>query len=302
MLDWDDLRFFLAVARDGSLSAAARTLHVAQPTVGRRIAAFEQKLGARLFVHTPSGQVVSATGRRLVAHAERMELDALAALRVATGRDVGLRGRVCITASEWLIGSVLGPLIAPLVARHPELEIELVADVRHLSLVRREADLAIRPSKFEHQEVVQRAIAVVGFGLYASDGYLSRHGAPDFARHCEGHTLVAMSESLGKIPDVDWLPTFTSRARVVVRTNGRAPMATMAAAGIGITCLPRFVGDATPGLRLLPTPTPGPERQLWLGVHRDARAVPRVKATMAFLAQSIERLRPALRPGASPDH
>jgi DNA-binding transcriptional LysR family regulator len=105
-----------------------------------------------------------------------------------------------------------------------------------------------------------------------------------------------MSESLGKIPDLNWLPTLTAKARVVVRTNGREPMASMAAANIGIACLPRFLGDATPGLRLLATPSPGPERQLWLGTHREARSVPRLKATTAFLSEALTRLRPALCP------
>ncbi|HEU4583389.1 MAG TPA: LysR family transcriptional regulator [Polyangiaceae bacterium] len=296
MLDWDDLRYFLAVARAGSLSAAARALGVAQPTMGRRIGAFERRVGARLFVANPNGQKLSATGRRILAHAEQMERDALAAERITSGRDAGLSGPLCITASEWLIQSVLAPLLAPFVARHGELQLELLADARHLSLVRREADIALRPSRFEHQEVVQREVAIVSFGLYASDGYLAEHGAPDFDRQCEGHALIGMSESLGKVPDVEWLPRVAARARVVLRTNGREPMARMAAAGMGITCLPRFIGDATPGLRLLPAPAPAPARQLWLGLHRDARAVPRVKASAAFLSESIARLRPALHP------
>jgi DNA-binding transcriptional LysR family regulator len=296
MLDWDDLRYFLAVARAGSLSAAARVLGVAQPTVGRRITAFEQALGARLFLAKPSGQTLSATGRRMLAHAEHMEHAALAAERVASGRDSGLTGRVVITASEWLIRSVLGPLLAPFVASHPALEIELLAEPRHLDLLRREADLAIRPSAFEQQEIVQRKLARIGFGLYASDAYLARHGTPDFERQCEGHLLIAMSESLGRIPDVEWLPPLTGRARVVMRTNGREPMATLAAAGIGMACLPRFIGDATHGLRPLPTPTLAPERQLWLGVHRDARAVPRIKACVAFLTENVQRLQAALHP------
>jgi DNA-binding transcriptional LysR family regulator len=296
MLDWDDLRYFLAVARGGSLSAAARALAVAQPTVGRRINAFEGRLGARLFAATPAGQTLSPTGQRMLVHAEQMERDALAAERVASGRDAGLSGPVCITASEWLIRSVLGPLLAPFISAHPELQLELLAEARHLSLVRREADIAIRPSKFEQQEIVQRQVAVIAFGLYASDGYLARNGTPDFERGCEGHTLIAMSESLGKIPDVEWLPAIASEARVVARSNGREPMATMAAAGIGITCLPRFIGDATPGLRLLPAPGPAPQRPLWLGAHRDARAVPRVKASIAFLGECIGRLRAVLAP------
>jgi DNA-binding transcriptional LysR family regulator len=251
MLDWDDVRYFLAVARGGSLSAAARTLGVAQPTVGRRISAFERSLGARLFVAMPSGQTLSPTGQRMLAHAEQMERSALAAEHVASGRDVGLSGRVIITASEWLMRSVLGPLLAPLLLEHPALEIELLAEARHLSLVQREADLALRPSRFEQPEVVQRQIAVLAFGLYASDGYLARHGPPDFERQCAGHALIAMSRSLGKVPDVEWLPSIAAQARVVARSNGREPMATMAAAGIGLAVLPRILGDATPGLRHL---------------------------------------------------
>lgn len=296
MLDWDDLRYFLAVARAGSLSAAAHTLGVTQPTVGRRIAALQRRLGAKLFTPTASGQALSATGLRLLPHAERMDVEGLAAERATSGRDSGLRGRVRITASEWMIGTVLGPMLRPFVSLHPELELELVADIRHLSLTQRDADLAIRPSRFEQQDVVQRELAVVAFGLYASDSYLAELGAPDFGRQCEGHRLIAMSETMTKIPDVDWLPGLSANARVVTRTNGREPMVTMAAAGIGMACLPRFLGDRAPNLRLLATPSPGPERQLWLGCHRDVRAIPRVKASVAFLAEVFARIRPALRP------
>lgn len=297
MLDWDDLRYFLAVAREGSLSAAAHALGVTQPTVGRRMTALQRRLGAKLFSPTATGQLLSSSGRRLLPHAERMEVEGLAAERATSGRDAGLRGRVRVTASEWLIGAVLGPMLRPFIALHPELELELVADVRHLSLPRGEADVAIRPSRFEQQEVIQREVAVVAFGLYASDGYLLERGTPDFAEQCAGHRLIAMSESLTKVPDVAWLPQVAARAGIVVRTNGREPMARMAAAGIGIACLPRFLGDATPNLRHLPTPSPAPERQLWLGSHRDVRAVPRVRASLAFLTEGFGRLRPALCPG-----
>jgi DNA-binding transcriptional LysR family regulator len=264
--------------------------------VGRRITAFERGLGAQLFVATPSGQTLSPTGQRMLAHAEQMERSALAAEHVASGRDVGLSGRVIITASEWMMRSVIGPLLAPLLSEQPALEIELLAEARHLSLVQREADLALRPSRFEQPEVVQRQIAVLGFGLYASDGYLARHGPPDFSRQCVGQPLIAMSKALGKVPDVEWLPTFAAQASIVARSNGREPMAAMAAAGIGLAVLPRILGDATPGLRCLATPTPAPQRPLWLGTHRDARSVPRIKACSRFLSEHIGRLRRALCP------
>jgi DNA-binding transcriptional LysR family regulator len=294
--DWDDLRIFLAVARAGSLSSAARGLGVAQPTVGRRITAFERRLGAKLFLSQPSGQALSATGQRMLQYAEHMELEALGALRMASGRDVGLRGRVVITASEWMIRSVLAPLVGPFSASHPELELELLAEIRHLSLLRREADIAVRPSRFEQQDVIERRLATLSFGLYASDAYLARYGSPDFSTQCAGQRLIAMSESLKTIADVEWLAALASRASTVVRTNGREAMVALVQAGVGMACLPRFMGDGAPGLRRVPTPGAVPERQLWLGLHRDARAVPRVRSCAAFLVKGIARLEGALRP------
>lgn len=292
MLDWDDLKFFLAVARHGSRSAAARVLHVAQPTVGRRLTALERRLGARLI----AGGQLTATGQRMLHHAERMELDALAAERIGAGRDVGVRGKVTVTGSEWLVQRVLARAVAPLLAVHPSLEVDLRADTRPLNLARREADVAVRPARFDQQEIIQREVAVLAFGLYASDGYLAERGLPDFVAGAPGHALVAMSESLATIVDVDFLPRVASRGHIVARTNGRESMATLVAAGVGLAVLPRLVGDAIPGLRLLPTPVEPPRRSLWLGVHRDVRSVPRVKAVAAHLASELGRLRPVLNP------
>jgi DNA-binding transcriptional LysR family regulator len=227
-----------------------------------------------------------------------MERDALGAERVAAGRDAGLSGPLCVTASEWLIGRVIGPLLAPFCVEHPALELVLLSEPRHVSLIRREADIAIRPSKFQQPDVVQRRIGSIGFGLYASDAYLARHGAPSFDGTCAGHVFIAMSRDLKKVPDVDWLPRIASAARVVVRANGREPMASMVAAGVGVGCLPRFMGDATPGLRLLPTPGTAPTRVLWAGVHGDARAIPRVKACIELLSTGIKRLQTVLDPTA----
>jgi DNA-binding transcriptional LysR family regulator len=297
MLDWDDLRFFLAVARHRTMSKAARALRVAQPTVGRRIAAFERRLGSRLFLRASTGWVLSPAGQGMFAHAEEMEAQALAAENLASGRDAGLNGEVRITASEWMIATVVGPRLAPLMARHPALSVDLVAEARHLNLFRREADIAIRPSKFQQVEIFQRAVAVIQFGLYASDDYLARLGKPDFSTKGEGHTLVAADAGMGTtIVDITWLPPLLGNARVAARTNGRLGMASLAAAGIGIACLPRSLGDATSGLRLLRTSQAGPRRQLWMGVHRAARAVERVKAVTNFLADGFAHLREVLDP------
>ncbi|QSQ27487.1 LysR family transcriptional regulator [Pyxidicoccus parkwayensis] len=296
MLDWDDLRFFLAVAQHGSLSSAARTLRVTQPTVGRRLDALERRLGSRLFQRTPSGFTLTTTGESIRAHVERMEQDALAAERQATGRDIGLSGTVRVSTTEWFASHVLGPLLVPLTGKHPALGIELHADVRRVSLTQREADLALRVVPFEQQDIFQRKVARVGFGLYASEDYLARHGAPDFSRQCEGHALVTMSDELGPIADTAWLRELASRARIAFRLNNRDVQARVAISGAGLACLPRCLGDAMTELRRLATPTPPPARDLWLGVHRDLRATPRVKEVADFIAGELRRLGPTLNP------
>jgi DNA-binding transcriptional LysR family regulator len=290
MQAWDDLRFFLAVARHGSLSAAARALAVSQPTMGRRIAAFERRLGARLFQRGARGFALTATGQAMRSHVERMETEALGAERSAIGRDDGMRGKVQITGSEWLVVRVLAPAISRVLERNPGLTIELTADVRHLNLGRREADLAVRPSAFDQPTVYQRRIGHVAFAIYASSTYLARHGPPDFARRAADHTIIAMADDVGDVAR-EWMAIHARQARVVVRTNGREQMATLAAAGIGLACLPHLVGDATVGLARVTSP-PLPVRPLWLGVHRDMRDVPRVRATIAALAAEVPALAP----------
>lgn len=299
MLPWDDFQYFLAVAQHRTLSAAAKALGVTQPTVGRRIAQLERQLGAELFVRTAEGFRLTRVAQGMVEHAEAMRDHAARAESRASGHDLGVEGRVRITAAEWVVRSLLGPLLAPLLAEHPRLELELHAEARHLNLSKREADIAIRPSPFRHDAVFQRAVAHLEFGLYAADAYLSRRGSPPFEEGSAGHVLIAMTDDIGPIVDHEWLAPLMARAAVAVRCNGREPMAALAATGAGIACLPCFLGDATPGLRRIATPTPAPVRKLWLGVHRAARRTPRIRTTADFLADGMARLQRALHPSAS---
>ncbi len=286
-MDWDDLRFFLAVARRGTLSAAARDHDVTQPTVGRRIAAFERRLGAALFVRTADGFEPSRAGAQIVEHAGRMEQDALAAERQVAGRDAGLHGAVRVTASEWMITAVLAPAAAALGARHPQLVLELIADHRHLNLARREADIALRPRRFEHDAIVQRAVGRISLGLYASPRYLASRGAPRIGDGA-GHVLSAMTDDVGDVAR-DWLDTALPRATRGLRTNGRDAMLALALAGAGLACLPRIVGDAQRGLERAATAPDAPT--LWLGVHRDARATPRVREVARFIGDRVRASR-----------
>lgn len=285
-MNWDDYRFFLAVARRGTLSAAARDLDVTQPTVGRRIASLERRLGAKLYMRSPSGFTLSEAGNQMLEHAERIERDVLAAELRVSGRDIGPRGVVRITASEWLCTSILSPLLSDLLACYPQLEIELIADTRHLNLARREADLALRPRRFEHDAIVQRAIANVEFGLYAAPRYLATRGIPRDGDG-GGHVVIGMLHGVGDVVR-DWLAMSLPRASRSVRTNGRDAMVTLATSGVGLACLARIVGDPIPALQRIDLGTAPPAPMLWLGMHRDARATPRIRAVATYVTTRLE--------------
>lgn len=284
-MNWDDYRFFLAVARRGTLSAAAADLDVTQPTVGRRIAALERRLGTRLYVRGPGGLALSEAGGQMLEHAERIERDVLAAELRVSGRDAGPRGVVRITASEWLCTSLLSPLLSDLLGRYPQLEIELVADTRHLNLARREADLALRPRRFEHDAIVQRAIAPVAFALYAAPRYLASHGAPR-AGDGHGQVVIGMLDGVGDVVR-SWLAAALPRASRSVRTNGRDAMVTLATSGVGLACLARAVGDPIAALQRVELDPAPPAPMLWLGMHRDARATARIRAVATYVTQQL---------------
>jgi DNA-binding transcriptional LysR family regulator len=294
MLSWDDLQLFLAVARGKNLSSAARALGVTQPTMGRRLASFEERLGACLLRRTPRGFVPTAAGREVLRHVESMDASALTVERVAGGRDAGLAGTVRVTSTEWFARRVLAPLFARFALDHPAIMVELVTDLRLFSLAQREADIAIRLGSFTQRDVVRRKLVRVAFGLYAEAGYLARVGIPDFTRGAEGHTVIVMTEAF---PDTAWLERVAPRARVAFRTNSREAQAAVAASGGGLVTLPRFLGDALPSLRSLDAPSAVPHRIAWAGVHRDTRGTPRVRALVDFIAVEVERLAPKL--GAS---
>ena len=297
--DWDDLRYLLALSRHGTLTAAAAVLGVTQPTVGRRLAALERQLRARLFRSTPQGAELSAVGEMLVRRAARMEDEALEATRLASGHDAGVEGRLSITASEWLVSRALGPGLVGLLRAHPGLRVDLVASARWANLARGEADIALRPAAFQQQAVFQREVGRIRYALYAARDYLRARGRPDFARRCPGHALVTMDED---VPTADgpWLREVAGEAAVVARTNGREGLASMAAAGLGLACLPRLIGDGTPALERLEAPVAPPDRRLWLGVHRDVRNQARVRAAITHLTGLFRQLQPSLLGEARP--
>ena len=284
--DWDDLRFFLAVARGGGLSAAARSLGVNQSTVSRRVAQLEESLGARLFDRQPRGYALTAVGETMLAHANVIDDDILALGRAISGADTALRGTVRVTTVDEGLRAHRPPprdLLPALPGHRPRRE----RRAAHLQpWGRREADVAIRPGgPPTEDDIVGRKLVDLPLGAYASRSYF-RGGRkrPRKLADLAKHDLVALSADTrgGRHQRA-----LAGDARIVFQTNGMVGQAIAARAGIGIALLPRFMGDHDRGLvRLFPIATED-VAHLWLLIHADLRQTARVRTFVDFLTEAI---------------
>ena len=296
MLDWDDLRFFLSVARHGKLSAAARELRVSQPTVGRRLASLESNLGVRLLDRTPDGYVLTPAGEDVREKAERLETEAQALERTVGGLDTRLSGLVRVTCAETMAAHVLAPCFAALQRQHADIVVELIPDPRELSLSMREAELSVRLTQPNQHDLVVRRIGSLAFGLYASPDYLERHGELVFDDGCPVHHLIAQLDDIQDASQFDWLADLTPRARISFQTSSHEAAASAAVHGAGLACLARFRADHEPGLVRLDPPLPAPTTGIWLVVHKDNRDTSRIRAVMTHIADWVHGQRGSLMP------
>ena len=275
-MDWGDLRFFVELARSGSLSATARRLRVDHTTVARRVASLESSLGVRLFDRLPRGYALTAEGEEVAALAGRLEEGAFAIQRFARGQSVEPAGTVRLSAPPVFASAFIAPRLRAFRDRFPQVVLELVGDARAVSLTRREADLAIRLNRPEDEGLVSRRLGTMGYGLYAAPSYLEGRAEVDWA-------FVGYDESLDHVPQQRWLRGVAAGRPFTFRANDLASLAAVARAGLGIAALPHFLGLPDPGLVRIPA-APAPEgRELWLLVHNDLRRAARVRAVMDFL-------------------
>jgi DNA-binding transcriptional LysR family regulator len=281
-MEWSDLKVFLAIARAGTLGAAARALGQTQPTMGRRLRALEQAVGQALFQRTSDGFVLTAEGTAVLAHAERMEEEAIAFERRLAGQGGALEGMLRISASDWFGARVLAPILAGFTRAHPGIVVELITDSRLFSLARREADLVVRIRPFDEPEVVQCRLTHVPYALYAAAGT-----SPPVAGDGAGCALVTMDTAFEAMPDVGWLTRMLPQARVAFRSNNREAQARACAAGAGLAVLPRPLGDAEPALQRIDLGDAPPGRDVWIGFHRDLRRLARLRALLDALIEGV---------------
>lgn len=283
-LDWNDLRLVLAVAREGSLAGAARSLSLQHSTVFRRIEEAESRIGARLFDRARTGWSANAQGEAVARAAAEMEASALAAERAITGADARLSGVVRIATSELLASYLLPPLLQRFLAEHPEIEIEADVSNRAVDLTRREADLALRATTRPPETMVGRQVAEMRYALYAAPSLLrGRKGAPVLTEL----PWIGFDERIGFFAIAQWLAAALPGMRPRLRADSLPALLKAAVAGIGAVALPIFAAAQEPKLVRISATIEGPVMGLWLLHHPDVRGNARLRTLMQWLAAEV---------------
>ncbi len=296
-MDWNDLRFALAIARSGSLAGAARRLGVNHSTVFRRLNAFEERLAVRLFERLPEGYVPTPAGERVIARAERVQAEMDGLGREVAGLDERLSGEVRLTTAPNLAYHYVAPWLADFRARYPEVRVDVAVSIEARDLSRREADVALRATSAPPEHLVGRRAAAFPWWVYAGDTWLAANPAPAGMADLARCPLIGADDAMRRLPAFAWAERHLPAERVVARSGDIDTMAALAAAGLGIALLPQ--DQVKPGLtRLFPVDPPA-TTELWLLTHPDLRRVPRIRAVVDSLARRL-REDPRLAPAAAP--
>jgi DNA-binding transcriptional LysR family regulator len=284
MVDWEDVRHFLAVAQSGTLSGAARSLKVDHATVSRRLAALETALDVRLVDRLPRSCRLTAVGRRVFERAEEMEVGAHGIARLAKAAQAPLVGRVTLSAPPVLVAHLLAEHLARFRADYPDIRLSLSAEGQQVSLSRREADVAVRLVRPKEAGSVARKIGSMTFGLYGHRSYANL-STP------ERWQFIAFDQSFDDMPQQAWLLGIAGDRPVACELNHISEHLIAVRAGAGIAGLPDFLGKRDPDLVQVGEVTPPFSRDIWLAVHRDLRKAPAARAVMDFVTAVISEHR-----------
>ena len=290
MLDWNDLRYFLAVARTGSTLAAGRMLRVSQTTVARRITALEAELKLVLFERRPTGYVLTPAGEALIVQAESLEAAATHFADAAASQSRDATGTVRLTVDEIYAVALLPPILRELHDAWPGIRIELDPSEAKRDLSAGEAEVALRATKGQADStLVGRRLGLDYWTIYCSRDYAAAHGRPRRRRDLKGHAFIGGGSPMVWRVWSEWLERNGFTDQVAVQHGTSTGLLAAARAGLGLAVLPSLVADLDPDLvRCLP-PEPDHEFELWLLTHERLRHTPRIRAVLDFLYERLSR-------------
>lgn len=280
MTDWENLRCFAALARGGTLSAAARLLGVEHATIARRVAALEVEAGLKLIDRRGRRLQLTADGERVARLAERMEESAAALPLIRAASSERLSGEVRISAPPTVAATMLGAPIAAIRAEHPDIDITLVGETRYASLDRREADIAIRMTKPEAGDVVLFPLGQVRFRLFATPDYLATVSPPEWR-------FIGYDEAMDSAPQMVRLREIAGSRRIGLKASTLEFQLAAARAGAGLAYLPDFMARGLNDVESPQGDEPPLVRDVWLAVHSELVRVPVVRAVIDALKPSL---------------
>lgn len=286
-LGWDLWRSFLAVTETGSLSAAARSLRLTQPTLGRHVDALEATLGAPLFTRSQHGLQPTSLALSLVPHAEAMASAADNLLRTASGEAEGERGTVRLAASEIVGIEVLPAMLGRFREAHPGIALELALSNRNEDLLRRDADIAVRMVRPQQAALVARRIGTVGIGLYAKRDYLARHGVPETAAELASHTVVGVDRNNAALEAIRIGGEPVAHDLFSYRCDSDVGQLAAVRAGVGIGICQHGVAARDPNLVPVLPDLFDLSLDMWLAMHEDLRHSRRVRLLFDHLAAEL---------------
>jgi DNA-binding transcriptional LysR family regulator len=300
MFDWNDLKYFLAVARHGSTVAAAKALGLSQSTVHRRLEELQKRLGARLVTRQPAGYRLTDLGEDLRDYAQGVEDAAVAFQRRLAASKTELTGTVRVTCPEVLGLRLMGSqLVKKFNARYPSLRVEMIVSDKYIDLAKGEADIAFRacaplptdPTLFG------RKIVPSPWAVYASKAYVERYGGIDRIEEIGRHAVIGFEATMRDHPAVRWLESIAPYANVVARGSGVPAVFTAVKSGAGVGVLPVNLGDNESDLARLFGPIPNLPSDIYLLIHEDMKGTPRVRAFYDFIIGELAAVRSILAAG-----
>lgn len=295
MFEWDDVKYFLAVARHGSTIAAARALKLSQSTVQRRVAELERRLGRELVKRHATGYSLTEFGHEMLPYAEQIERAALAFEQRKATVDRGEAGLIRVTCPEPIVYRIMkSSLLDRFHALHPQLRVEFVMSDTYVDLARGDADVALRSGDTDDDVLVGRKIADSIWSVYASTSYLERHGRPASTADLARHATVGFDGPMAANRAAKWLKDVAPDAPVSARVTSVLALVAVAKSGVAVVPMPVALGDAEPELVRLFELVPELTRSWRILAHPDRRRTPAVSAFFDFIAGEIAALKPIL--------
>lgn len=283
-LNWDDLRFLLALERAGTLLGAARLLRVAHSTVARRLEAAEQALQVPLFHRRGARLVETEAAASILKHAHRIEAEIASLNRAAFGTEARMEGEVRLAAPLALITEFLMQRLSPFREAYPLVNLSLMGDLPLERMLQGDADIALRVSKPVSEQLDIRRLGIFSFGLYAAPPLARAVALSGLEEHLP---FLSVTEEHAGLPEIQWIHGLFPDRSPALRLSTTLALRAAAVAGMGIAALPRYVGGSATGLEEIAPPSPAPAESLFLVTHREQRGLARVRVLVDYLSQAV---------------